>query len=160
MTLRKARLSGLSTHNWGLSTCRETSGHFIKVLNQEFSSSEHLALNSHNMFHNFVLTHKVIFWDFPLPPFSRSCPQHSEQWSCPSFIVHETEWEMLALRECYLSGTGITAESYYCCQEPGTGQTWSPAKESLKERLKGRAFRAAKTGIRLLLPCEVRVVMQ
>lgn len=164
MTFRKACLSGLSIHNWGLSTCRETSGHFIKVLNQEFSSFEHLALNSHKMLDFIILTHKAILWDFPLPPFSPiAVLSIQRQWSCPSFLVGKTKWGDLAQRECYLSETGITAETFYCCQELGISKAWSPAEESLKERLKGKAFGVvAKTRIRFLLPCEVthRVMMQ
>lgn len=49
MAFRKAHLGGLSIHNWGLSTYRETSGHCIKVLTQEISSFEPLVLNSHSM---------------------------------------------------------------------------------------------------------------
>lgn len=70
---------------------------------------------------------------------------------------------MLALREGYLSETGITDETYYCCQELGISKAWSPAKESLKERLKGKAFRVvAKTRIKFPLPCELTrgLVMQ
>lgn len=64
--------------------------------------------------------------------------------------------EVLALRECHLAETGITAETYYCCQELGIRKAWSPAKESLKERLKGKAFRVvAKTRIKFPLPCEL-----
>lgn len=84
---------------------------------------------------------------------SHSCPQHSEAVELSKFFVCKT---MLALRECYLSETGITAETYYCCQDLGISKAWSPAKESLKERLKGKAFRVvAKTRIRFVLPCEV-----
>lgn len=42
--------------------------------------------------------------------------------------------EMLALKEYYLSETGITAETYYYyCQEVGISKAWSTAKCEITE---------------------------